>query len=57
MTAGDDFGLDGGLSAGKAVELIDRSFLTEKLKRKYLSIVKERTARFVRCPHPSETER
>ncbi|MCF0186783.1 MAG: HipA domain-containing protein [Bacteroidaceae bacterium] len=32
----------------KAHELINRSFLTEKLKRKYIKIVRERIARFVR---------
>ena len=32
----------------KAVDLIERSFLTEKLKRKYLRIAQERTARFAR---------
>lgn len=32
----------------KSLELIDRSFLPDKLKRKYIRIVNERIARFVR---------
>ena len=32
----------------KSLELIDRSFLLDKLKRKYIRIVNERIARFVR---------
>lgn len=35
----------------KSIELINKSLLTEKLKRKYIRIVKERIIRFIRTEH------